>query len=186
MDLSPHNIQRITKWIQSEVDYNFLNLCYTYAFQDDQVLLEQNDKELKQVCPHCLLVSRYPLFFNCKHLSCLPCLKEYRRYKFIFEKNFPCPICQQSCRLDEIFTYKLEKNKRHNSISMRMFNKAKFICSYAGCGKSYPLEKIHHHEMFEGFHRRILCPSQGCQFINNVETVILHSINCPFHLLYCG
>ena len=63
MELSPHNIQRITKWIQSEVDYNFLNPCYTYAFQDDQVLLEQNDKELKQVCPHCLLVPRYPLFF---------------------------------------------------------------------------------------------------------------------------
>ena len=63
MDRSPHNIQRITKCIQSEVDYNFLNPGYTYAFQDDQVLLEQNDKELKQVCPHCLLVLRYPLFF---------------------------------------------------------------------------------------------------------------------------
>ena len=69
---------------------------------------------------------------------------------------------------------------------MRMFKKAKFICSYAGCGKSYPLEKIHHHEMFECLHRSILCPAQGCKFINNVETVILHSINCPFHLLYCA
>ena len=48
MDLSPHNIQRITKWIQSEVDYNFLNPGYTYAFQDDQVLLEQNEKELNK------------------------------------------------------------------------------------------------------------------------------------------
>ena len=46
MDLSPHNIQRITKWIQSEVNYNFLNPSYSNAFQDDQVLLEQNDKEL--------------------------------------------------------------------------------------------------------------------------------------------
>ena len=64
MDLSPNNIQRITKWIQSEVDYNFLNPGYTNAFQDDQVLLEQNDKEPKQVCSHCLLVPRYPLFLN--------------------------------------------------------------------------------------------------------------------------
>ena len=68
MELSPHNIQRITKWIQSEVDYNFLNPGYTYAFQNDQVLLEQNDKELKLVCPHCLLVPRYPLFIKCGHL----------------------------------------------------------------------------------------------------------------------
>ena len=64
MDLSPHNIQRIKKWIQSEVDYNFLNPSYTIGFQDDQGFLEQNDKELKQVYPHCLLVPRYPLFFN--------------------------------------------------------------------------------------------------------------------------
>ena len=32
----------------------------------------------------------------------------------------------------------------------------------------------------------ILCPAQGCLFINNVETVIIHSINCRFHLLYCA
>ena len=68
---------------------------------------------------------------------------------------------------------------------MRMFKKAKFICTYAGCGKSYPLKTIHHHEMFEYPHQRILFHAQGCNFINNVETVIIHSINCPFHLLYC-
>ena len=56
MDFSPYNIQRITKWIQSKVDYNFLNPGYTIGFLDDQVILEQNDKDLKQVCPHCLLV----------------------------------------------------------------------------------------------------------------------------------
>ena len=65
-----------------------------------------------------------------------------------------------------------------------MFKQAKFICSYAGCGKSYPIEKIHHHEMFECPHRSILCFAQGCQFINNVETVIIHSINSPIHLMY--
>ena len=65
MDLSPHNIQRITKWIQSEVDYNFLNPGYTIAFNGDQFLYEQNDQELIQVCPHCLLVPRYPFCFKC-------------------------------------------------------------------------------------------------------------------------
>ena len=39
MDLSPHNIQRITEWIQSDVDYNFLNPGYTFAFKDEQVVL---------------------------------------------------------------------------------------------------------------------------------------------------
>ena len=104
----------------------------------------------------------------------------------MIEKMFPCPICKQSCLLNEIYTYQVEKTKRPNSISMRMFKKVMFICSYAGCGKSYPLEHIHNHEMFECPYRSILCPAQGCQFINNIKTVIIHTINCPFHLLYCA
>ena len=107
MDLSPHNIQRIKKWIQLAVDYNFLNPGYTIGFHDDQVLLEQNDKELKQVCPQCLLVKGYPLFFKCGHLTCLPCLRKYRRHIVMFEKLFPCPICKQSCRLNKIYTYQV-------------------------------------------------------------------------------
>ena len=88
MDLSPHNIQHITKSIQSKVDYNFISSGYTNAFTDDQVCLDQCDNELKQVCTNCLLVPRYPLFFKCKHFTCLPCCNEYRRHKIIFEKIF--------------------------------------------------------------------------------------------------
>ena len=58
MDLSLHNIQRITEWIQSVVDYNFLNPGYTIAFNDNQVLLEQNDNDLKQVLPSLLISSK--------------------------------------------------------------------------------------------------------------------------------
>ena len=104
----------------------------------------------------------------------------------MFDKIFSCSICQQSCRLDKIITYKVEKNKRPNSISMRMFKMAKFICSYSGCKKLYLFEKIHHHNIFECIHRRILYPAQSCKFINKMETVILHSINYPFHLLNCA
>ena len=68
MDLSLNNIQRITEWIQSE-DYNFINPGYTNDFPNYRVLLYQCDKELKQVCPHCLLVPRYPLVFKCEHLT---------------------------------------------------------------------------------------------------------------------
>ena len=104
----------------------------------------------------------------------------------MFEKMFPCPICKHSCSLNEIYTYQVEKNKRLNFILMRMFKSVKCICSYAGCRRSYPLETIHHHEMFKCFHRSILCPAQGCRFINNVKTVIIHSINCHFYMLYCA
>ena len=62
MDLSPHNIQRITEWIQSEVDNNFIYPGCTNDFPNNQILLDQCDKELKQVCPNCLLIPRYLLF----------------------------------------------------------------------------------------------------------------------------
>ena len=44
MKLSPHNIQRIKKWIQSEVDYNCLNPGYTIGFQDDKFKLSEMTK----------------------------------------------------------------------------------------------------------------------------------------------
>ena len=102
----------------------------------------------------------------------------------MFEQILPCPICKQSFHLNEIYTYQVVKNMRLNSISMRMFLRVKFICSQTGCGESYPLETIHHHEMFEWPHRSIICPVQGWQFIHNVETVMIHLIYCLFHLLY--
>ena len=46
MNLSPHNFQHITKWIQSKADYTFIKPGYTIAINDKQVLLEQNDNEL--------------------------------------------------------------------------------------------------------------------------------------------
>ena len=86
----------------------------------------------------------------------------------------PFPICKQSCHLNKIYTYPVEKNKHLNFISMRMFQKVKFIWSYAKCGKSFPLKKFFFHEMFECSHSNILCSAQDCQFINNVETVIIY------------
>ena len=125
MNLSPHNIQRIIVWIQSEVNYNFLYLDYSSVFNDDQVLLEQNDKELKQVCHHCLLVPRYLLFFKCGILTFLLCLRKYQKYRFMFYKIFSCPICKQSCHINEIYTYQVKKIKCPNSILMRMFKRVK-------------------------------------------------------------
>ena len=182
MDFSPHNIQRITEWIQLEVDYNFLNLGYTIAFNDDQVLLDQNDKELKQVCPHCLLVSRYLLFFKCGQLTCLSCFREYWRHRFMFEKNGSLSNLQSILPSIDI------KWRRTNFRTLFQWECLKKYRLFALTQdvESYPLEKIHHHEMFECPYQSILCPAQGCQFINNVETVIFRSINCPFHLLYCA
>ena len=93
-----------------EVDYNFYTPGYTYAFQDDQVLLEKNDKELKQVCPYCLIVPRYPLFLNADTSHVFNVSKNIGNINLCLKKFVPCPICQQSLRLDEFYTYKVEKN----------------------------------------------------------------------------
>ena len=124
--------------------------------------------------PSLIISSKISIVFQMRTPYMFSILTEYRRHIVMFKKLFPCPICRQSCHLNKIYKYQVGKNNRPKSISMKMFKRAKFICSYAGCGVSYPLEKIHHHEMFECPHRSILCPAQCCRFINNVETVIIH------------
>ena len=104
----------------------------------------------------------------------------------MFEKLFPCPICKQSCHLNKIFTYQVKETKRPNSILMKVFKNAKFICYYEGCKLLDPLENIHHHEMFECRHQSILCSAQSYRFINNEKTVIIHLIDCFFYFLYCA
>ena len=123
--LSPHNIQRITEWIHAEFDYNFLTPGYSTAFINKQVLLE--NQELKQICGICNHVPRYPLIYKCKHLTCVTCLREYKRLKFTFKLIISCPTCRQDCFLYEIYTFQVEKIKRPDSISMRMFNKAVYL-----------------------------------------------------------
>ena len=84
---------------------------------------------------------------------------------YLFEKQFPCPICKQFCHLNEIYSYQVKKTKCPNYLLMKMFKRAKFISSQAKCGVSYLLEKIHHHEMFECPHQSIL----SCTRLSNYQ-----------------
>ena len=184
IDLSPHNIQRITEWIHAELDYHLLTPGYLNVCQNKQVILE--NQELKIIWAICNHVPRCPLFYKCGHLTCLPCLWEYKSEKFTFKLLITCPTCLQDCFMYEIYTYQIENIKRPESISMRMFNKAKYICSLQGCGQSFQLEQTNHHEIYESLHRNIQCPPPYCKFINKLETVINHFIKYPFHLIYCA
>ena len=53
---------------------------------------------------------------------------------------------------------------------MRMFNKAKLICSIQRCGQSFLLEQINYHEMYECLNRNIQCYAPYCKFIIKLET----------------
>ena len=184
MNISARNIERITDWINKEPDYSFIYRGYSSEFKDEQIQLE--NKELMQVCAHCLSVPRYPLFFKCGHLTCLPCLIKYYKHYFNFQFKIICPTCKQYSSLDEINTYESEKRDHPDSVSMRMFNNAFFICSHSGCGQFLKLDQINQHEVYECKQRRIHCPADRCTFISRVETVIIHSVKCPFHIIYCG
>ena len=78
------NTQRIITWINEEPDNSFINPGYSPVFSDEHIQL--GNKELMQICAHCLSVPRFPLFFKCGHLTCLPCLNKY--YKLNFNYNF--------------------------------------------------------------------------------------------------
>ena len=116
MDFLLHNIQRITEWIQSDVNYNFFNPGYKIACYDDQVILQHDDNKFKQGCHHCLFVLKYSLICKYGHLTCVPCFNKYGKYRFMFEIMLPSPICVESCHFNEIYTYQVEKIKRPKSI----------------------------------------------------------------------
>ena len=48
MDFSPHNIQRITEWILSEMDYNNIDPWDKIGFKDNQVVFEESDNKLNK------------------------------------------------------------------------------------------------------------------------------------------
>ena len=59
MTVTERNVQRITDWINKECDYSFIYPGYSFVFNDEQIKLD--DKELLQICAHCLSIPRYPL-----------------------------------------------------------------------------------------------------------------------------
>ena len=148
-------------------DYNFINLGYIFAFKMIKFYLSKVKYTLKHVCPHCLLIPRYPLFYKCRHITCIPCLENIEDI-YLFENFYPCPIWKQCCCIDKIYSYIVKKIKRLNSILLRMFKNTKFICYYAEFKTSYFFKTIHYQEMFEFLNRSIICTLQSCKFINNV------------------
>ena len=134
----------------------------------------------------CKQVPRYPLFYKCVNLTCLPFLRKYKRLKFTFKLIITCPTCRHDSFMYEIYTYQVKKIIRPDSISMWLFNKAKFISFIQECGQSVLLKQINHHVIYECRHRNIQCTAQFCKFINKLETVTNHSIECPFYLIYCA
>ena len=136
-------IYHLTTCSKSHDGFNLklITICeYSIAFQDEKVQIEQNGKELEQVCAHCFVVPRYPLFFKYGPLTCLRCVREYQKHRFIFEKMLFCQICKKFCHLNETYTYQMEQNKCPNYITMRMLKRVKFICCYAWYKKSDKLK----------------------------------------------
>ena len=81
--MNTKNTQRITEWINEEPDNFFINPGYSPVFSDEQIQL--GNKELMQICAHCLSVPRFLLFFKCGHLTCLLCLYKYYKLNFNFK-----------------------------------------------------------------------------------------------------
>ena len=86
-----------------------------------------------EICVHCLSVPRFPLFFKCGHLTCLPCLNKYYKLNFNCKFKVRCPTSKYFGSFDEIYTYKNERVEHIDSVSMKMFKEALFLCAHAGC-----------------------------------------------------
>ena len=141
--MNTKNTQRIITWINEEPDNSFINQGYSSVLSDEQIPL--GNKELMQICAHCLSVPRFPLFYKCGHLTCLPLLDKYYKLNFNFKFKIRCPTCKHIGSLDEIHIFKVEKVEHPDSVFMRMFKEALFVCTHEGCGQTFSLDTINHH-----------------------------------------
>ena len=106
-------------------------------------------------------------------------------YIFKFKINVPCSIGKQcSCFNEKIYTNNVKRLNRLDLFQWCCSN-MQSLFALTKYFKSYILKIIHHQEMFECFFK-VFFVAQSCKFIINVETVLLHFINCPYNMLYCA
>ena len=97
-----------------------------------------------QICAHCLYVPRFLLLSKCRHLTCLPFLDKYYKLNFNCKFKVICQTCKHFGSLDEINTYKVEKVEHSDSVFIKMFNEALFLCAHDRCSQSFSLDTINH------------------------------------------
>ena len=72
--MTAENFKRIITWLQHEPNDAYTKQEFVCGFDKDKVRLPSN--ETKVSCPHCFLITRFPLVIKCGHVSCYQCFFE--------------------------------------------------------------------------------------------------------------
>lgn len=140
-------------------------------------------------CVVCSSVCVFPLVLNCGHLICNNCYIrhfQFHHFKRFHEYYTNCPKCKAFINSSEILTITQELSMRSDSKVSLAFKKGVVKCDNQFCDQMISFDNWSHHVKFECKQRNVQCPASGCPIIGFPDYVISHSIQCPFHFVWCA
>ena len=182
MDMNEHNIQRLTDWVSK-----------SHRLRDPKSTIDLAtckflNTETVMNCPVCLEIPRFPLIFPCGHLECNNCYKKdfkLRARRRGTDFYTLCPLCRAEVNPELVITVSTEVRDHPSSKVSKFYNELSVRCENMACNEFIPFFRITQHEIFECSKRDIQCPARNCPCIGKPNEIIIHTINCPLHQIYC-
>jgi len=181
MEINFENIDRIIAHIKSSPSLNTCSINY-HSFDENEL------QDCDNACLICYRIPVYPVILPCSHLYCNSCYFTKFTINFLqnnFELYYRCPYCRKNFKPSEALTLTQYIEKYPNSPHANYYNATKRLCSNVGCTKMIELSRYVEHSNTNCQHRTVQCPAPNCPIIEQFPSMMVHSINCPFHYYWC-
>ena len=147
----------------------------------------ETSKVLK--CVICYHICVFPIIFPCGHVICGSCY--VRHFKFNHCKRFEsyftqCPHCNEYIKYSDALTLSQELEIRPTSKPALFYKDALLKCDNSECNQKLSFSKWYKHIKFNCDHRIVKCPSIQCSATGTPTGIISHSLQCPFHSIWCA
>ena len=152
-------------------------------------LIENIEESKILKCVICYRIHLFPLIFPCGHLICGSCyvqhfkLNHYKRFDSYYTT---CPHCSKYIKSSDVLTLSQEIEVNPSSKATTFYNDGLMQCPNDECNQKISLSKWYKHIKFDCDHRIVKCPSIQCSFTGKPNQVFSHSIQCPFHTIWCA
>ena len=124
--------------------------------------------------------------WSCTCGCCYVCrfkLINYLQFKSYYTK---CPGCMEMIKCSDILTISQEIEKHPNSNPSLFYKNALIQCDNNGCNQILSLSNWYKHIKFNCDYRIVHCPAIECSVKGNPNDILTHSLQCPFHTVWCA
>ena len=129
------------------------------------------------------------IVFSCGHVICSFCY--VRHFKFNNYQRFnsyytTCPHCSEYFTFSDATIISQEIEEHPNSTPSLFYRNALIPCDNYECNQIVSLSNWCNHIKFKCDHRIVQCPAIHCSINGKPNDILSHSIQCPFHTVWCA